>query len=407
MSIELYKNRISCSGCTACRSICPVKAITMQPDEDGFIYPQINDDKCIHCNLCKKVCAYQNDLPECSYKEAYVAVSQTTDISTSASGGLFSALARSVLIDGGIVYGCAMIYKDNSLHVRHIRADTFEKLETLKGSKYVQSNMQGIYSLVLEDLKAGITVLFSGTPCQVAGLKGYLQKDYNNLFTVDLICHGVPSEKLFKQYIAFEEQKHKLKITNFCFRDKSKGWKLHGSIAFENGQNLFFEPEKSSYYQLFLNSYTYRESCYSCPYASQHRPGDVTIGDYWCIDLIHPELLVKNGGQIDEHKGVSCMIVNNDRGRELLLSYGNGIARWESSYENTARYNRQLTAPSVQKPERDVVLELARNNYAELDKWYRIKQRPIIIKRAIRQIIPTPVKRIIKKYLLVFKSDKP
>ena len=116
---------------------------------------------------------------------------------------------------------------------------------------------------------------------------------------------------------------------------------------------------------------------------------------------------MKNGGQIDEHKGVSCMIVNNDRGRELLLSYGNGIARWESSYENTARYNRQLTAPSVQKPERDVVLELARNNYAELDKWYRIKQRPIIIKRAIRQIIPTPVKRIIKKYLLVFKSDKP
>lgn len=398
-NITLFPTKKSCCGCTACESVCPKKAIIMMTDEDGFYYPHIDPEKCIDCGLCQKVCSYQNNLPEHSDKTVFAAVAQNTDISKSASGGLFSSFAISVLKEGGAVYGSAMIYENDHLTVKHIKVENENDLCLLKGSKYVHSNTQGIYPAVLEDLKNGKTVLFSGTPCQIAGLKGFLQKDYTNLYTIDLICHGVPSEKLFQHYISFEETKHKSNITAYRFRDKSQGWKLHGAMTLENGNTIYFEPEESSYYQMFLNSYTYRENCYSCPYASDHRPGDITIGDYWCIDLVHPELLLENGGQIDEHKGVSCMMVNNDKGRELVAIYGHGINCWQSTFEKAAKYNRQLTAPSVLKPERDIVLKLARNNYAELDKWYRKRLRSIRIKRAIRQSVPRPVKNIVKSII--------
>lgn len=395
----LFNSKKSCCGCTACESVCPKNAIIMLADEDGFYYPHIDPEKCIDCGLCQKVCSYQNNLPEHSDKAVFAAVAQNTDISTSASGGLFSSFAISVLKEGGLVYGSAMIYENGKLTVNHIKIENEKDLYLLKGSKYVHSNTQGIYPAVLEDLKSGKTVLFSGTPCQVAGLKGFLQKDYTNLYTIDLICHGVPSEKLFQQYISFEEEKHKSEITSFRFRDKSQGWKLHGAMILKNGNTVYFEPEESSYYQMFLNSYTYRENCYSCPYASDHRPADITIGDYWCVELVHPELMAENNGPIEHKKGVSCLMINNAKGQELLTKFGSGITRWESSYENAAKYNRQLSTPSELKPERDIVLEIARNNYAAVDKWYRKRLVPIKIKRAIRRAIPRSIKNIIKKFI--------
>ena len=397
--MHLFNTKKSCCGCTACETICPKQAITMLPDESGFTYPHVDAEKCINCNLCQKVCSYQNNLPAISNKEVFVAVSQNTDLSTSASGGIFASIAQSILNTGGIVYGSAMLYEDQQLHVRHIKVSSMEQLTLLKGSKYVHSNTQGIFSDVLRELKNERTVLFSGTPCQIAGLKGFLQKDYSNLYTIDIICHGVPSEQLFQQYIAFEENKYNSKITAFHFRDKKQGWKLHGSMTFDTNKTIYFEPENSSYYHSFLNSYTYRENCYSCPYASEHRPGDITIGDYWCIELVHPELLIENGGEIDHEKGVSCMIINNDNGNELLSKYGFGIKRWQSSYENASKYNRQLTAPSQSKEERDLVLELARNNYKFLDCWYKKRLIPLKIKRIIRSSIPKPVKSFIKKLI--------
>ena len=397
--MNLFDTKNSCCGCTACESICPKHAITMLPDENGFIYPYIDQKKCINCNLCKNVCSYQNRLPSYSSKKVFVAVSQNTDISTSASGGLFASLAKSILDNGGIVYGCTMLYEQAQLQVRHIGITSVDQLENLKGSKYIHSNMHGIYSEILSNLKQEKTVLFSGTPCQVAGLKGFLQKDYPTLYTIDVICHGVPSEQLFQQYIAFEENKHNAKITAFRFRDKKQGWKLHGSMSLDTKQTIYFEPEESSYYQLFLNSYTYRENCYSCPYASEHRPGDITIGDYWCIELVHPELLVENGGQLDHEKGVSCMILNNDKGAELLSLYGDRIKHWDSSYENASKYNRQLTAPSVLKEERSIVLKLAQRGYKALEDWYRRRLFLIKIRRKIRASIPRPIKDLIKRFL--------
>jgi hypothetical protein len=237
----------------------------------------------------------------------------------------------------------------------------------------------------------------------VAGLKGYLQKEEPLLFTVEIVCHGVPSAKLFRDYLAHEEAKRSAKITAFRFRDKSAGWQLRGAMELTddagNTRTVTFAPEESSYYQLFLNGYTYRENCYACPYASEHRAGDVTIGDYWGIELVHPELLAENGGAIEEKRGVSCLIVNNETGRAILDRYGGGILHFPSSYDKAARYNRQLTAPSAKKAERETVLALAREDYGALERWYRRRLRPIKIKRSLRRMVPRWAKNLIKKLI--------
>lgn len=394
--MKLAADKNKCCGCGACAQICPKGAIIMIPDEDGFQYPTIDMRKCIECGLCEKVCKYQkNDTPK-SAREVYAAVSGDTDIRQSASGGIFASFAQAVIANGGAVYGCAMEYETGQLWARHICITEPQNLIRLKGSKYVQSELGNTYPDILGRLAAGQLVLFSGTPCQVAGLKGYLRKEYENLFTLELICHGVPSGKLFRDYIAFEEKKRGRKITGFRFRDKSTGWKLHGALTLEDGETVQFEPEESSYYQMFLNSYTYRENCYSCPYASDCRPGDITIGDFWCIELVHPELLAENGGPLEHEKGASCLIVNNEKGRLLLERYGNGIRKWVSSYENASRYNRQLTASSVMKPERAEVMALSREDYEKVERWYRRRLRSIKIRRAIRAMVPRPVKNALK-----------
>lgn len=389
----------TCCGCGACMSVCPKGAIALQPDVDGFVYPQVDEAKCVHCNLCETVCAYRNQTPPLSLKEVYAAVSGDTDVRESASGGLFASFAQAVIADGGAVYGCVMEYEDGKLWPRHICITEQQDLIRLKGSKYVQSDLGDSYRDVQRRLTDGQTVLFSGTPCQVAGLKGFLRKDFENLFTLDIICHGVPSVKLFQDYIAFEEKKRSVKVTSFRFRDKSQGWKLYGSMILDNGQIIYFEPEESSYYQMFLNSYTYRENCYTCPYASDHRAGDITIGDFWCIELVHPELLAENGGPLDHEKGASCLIVNNEKGYALLKRYGTGIRRWKSNYENASKYNRQLVAPSYMKSERKEVLNLYRLGYGKLESWYQHRLRLIRIRQSIRAAIPRPVKDMIKRML--------
>lgn len=368
-------------------------------DEDGFLYPIVDERKCVHCGMCERVCAYRNDRPAESEKEVYVAVSGCTDVRESASGGLFAAFAETVIQHGGAVYGCAMEYENEQLWPRHICVTEQKDLIRLKGSKYVQSDLGNVYPDVRRRLEKGQTVLFSGTPCQVSGLKGYLRKEYANLYTLDMICHGVPSGKLFRDYIAFEEKKRGVKITGFRFRDKSAGWKLHGAMALENGETIQFEPEESSYYQMFLNSYTYRENCYHCPYACDHRPGDITIGDYWCVELVHPELLKENGGPLDHEAGVSCLIVNNEKGQRLLELAGNGSVKWASTYEKASKYNHQLTTPSAMKLERAEALALSREGYEKVERWYRRRLLPIKIKRAIRATIPRPVKNAVKKAL--------
>ena len=235
------------------------------------------------------------------------------------------------------------------------------------------------------------------------GLRGFLKKEYENLYTIDITCHGVPSAQMFHDYLSFVEEKHGKKVVEFKFRDKSDGWRLHGKMVLEdtdgNRETVFFEPEESSYYQMFLNSYTYRENCYSCPYACDKRPGDITIGDYWCIDLVHPEMLVQNGGLFDEKKGVSCMIINNIQGKKLIEFYGSGIERLTSTYEQAAKYNGQLTHPSFLSSKRAAVLRKYAISYRALDKWYLRNLIPIKFKRKVRAAVPRGVKDAVKSVI--------
>lgn len=401
---QLFENKRACSACSACLAVCPKQAIRMQPDENGFLYPQIDEARCVGCGLCERVCAYQHGPKRASDKETYAAAAQDADLVRSASGGVFASLAQAVLAQGGVVYGCAMEREDGRLVVRHVAVTALQELPRLKGSKYVQSEIGTIYRDVQEQLNAGKTVLFSGTPCQAAGLRGFLRKAYDNLFVVDIVCHGVPSLQFFRDYLRLTEEKCGGRIVDFRFRDKSAGWKLHGCMTIEtadgHAKSVCFEPEESSYYQMFLNSYTYRENCYSCPYAGENRPGDVTIGDFWCIDLVHPEVLAQQGGRFDEQKGVSCLIINSARGRELLARYGQGIAREPSSYEQAARYNAQLTRPSVLKEERAQVLALYREGgYARVETWYQKRLKRIRFVRRLRAAVPRWAKDGIKSLL--------
>ena len=402
-SIELIKSEKECCGCGACYHSCPKKAISMVKNADGFIYPKIDETECIDCGKCLKVCNFKGTTWKKTLGETYAAYAKDTDLIQSASGGLFASLAQSVLAQGGVVYGCAMLFDGEKLIPKHICVREQQELLKLKGSKYVHSELGNIYVDVKEKLHENISVLFSGTPCQIMGLKGYLQKEYENLYTVEVVCHGVPSIQMFHDYLAFVEQREKKKIIEFKFRDKSQGWKLYGKMVLQDEYGAqtekYFEPEESSYYQMFLNSYTYRENCYSCPFASEYRQGDITIGDYWCIDLIHPEYLIENGGEIDERKGASCLIINNKQGKQLVEKYGQGIMMWDSTYEQASKYNAQLREASHLKDERNIVLELQKQGYEQIEKWYQKRLAKISFARKIRAMIPKWFKAFVRGIL--------
>lgn len=359
----------------------------MKEDEYGFLYPEIDYKKCIRCGRCNKVCAYQTREENSTAKETYVAMGKDEDIlRKSASGGIFATVATKVLEKGGVVAGCSLEQKGNILSPEHIMIESVDDLEKLQGSKYVQSSMGAIFKTIKEELEKSRLVLFSGTPCQVAALKNFLgNREYSNLFTIDIICHGTPSAKMFQDYLSELSRSVRGKIAGFKFRDKAEGWGLKGSVEYLDNKGRkkkkMIPVKLSSYYRTFLHSDTYRENCYSCKYAGPYRPGDLTIGDYWGIEKEHSEYLSSNGGSIDEKRGVSCILVNNEQGKRMLDEFGSELKLLPSSFEKAARQNEQLNNPSKKGNEREKVLELYKNGgYPAVESWY---YRKLGIKRYI------------------------
>lgn len=374
-TIHLVTDKSSCCGCGACNDVCPAKAIEMTQDDFGFLFPKINEEKCVHCKRCLSVCQYHAKVERNSPLQSYAAACGDDDVLMhSASGGCFYALADAFLQEGGAVIGCAYENRDGRLMVHHTVAQNAANLRRLQGSKYVQSNTAGIYEQVRTFADRDVPVLFSGTPCQVAACKRFLGKEYNHVLFVDIICHGVPSLKLFQDYVACLEKKRNVRIKEIVFRDKTKGWDLKGSITYEKGNGVYsksFMTGASSYYSLFLKGQTYRESCYSCPYAGQDRCGDITLGDYWGIEKAHPRYLKANGGRLDEKKGISCLLVNTDRGREFIGKYARNMVLLPSEFERVALYNAQLKHPSQKGESRDAIMGIiSTQGYEALEKWY-------------------------------------
>lgn len=298
--IVLFSRREACSGCCACAAVCPHGAIRMEADGMGFRYPVIDEDLCVRCGLCGKLCAFEalvRDAPP----EAE-AVRFPAHLPKSQSGGVGYALMRKAIRDGMLVYGAAM---DADFVVRHHRVDTVEGLEPLRLSKYVQSDMDGIPGQVLQDLKDGRRVLFTGTPCQCAGIGSLCAPYRDRLLLVDVICHSAPSPEVWKGFLRWNESKQSARITEAVFRDPSLGWRnTRTLLVFDNGKRL----HSDSFYYLFMKDLMARPSCGECPFANPRHPSDITMGDCKGVEKALP-------GFADDNKGCSLVLLNTQRGR--------------------------------------------------------------------------------------------
>lgn len=357
---RVLASKTECSGCAACVCICPKKAITMQTDSFGFLYPVIDEKSCVHCNLCRNTCPMHNSAVNFP-RSSYAGINQNkAQKMISSSGGAFSAIASFILKEKGTVFGAALFYDKGKLWLEHKGIDSIEELYMLQGSKYIQSSAEDAYAKVKKLLGKSVKVLFSGTPCQVAGLKAYLQKDYDNLYTIDLICHGVPSLKWFQESIKIKERKNKARVMNLKFRDKEKGW-MNGSIQYEkdNGSTEFkpYNWNTESYYNLFLQSETFRESCYSCPFAKIERISDITIGDFWGFGEEYPQESIEKAEGISLNEGISGILVNTKKGESLInLINEQEIWKYAVRYKNIAKHNKQLIRPSKAGRNRKYIL---------------------------------------------------
>ena len=306
--IRLTK-KANCCGCGACAQSCPKNCISMEPDSEGFLYPKVDETQCVNCGLCEKVCPILlKQKPDPIKVEAYAAYTSNSELrEKSSSGGIFSLLAQEILNRGGTVAGAAF---DADFSVRHILVETDAELDRLRGSKYVQSRMEDTYVQIRDLLKQGRPVLFTGVACQIAGLKAFLGREYENLYTVDVLCHGVPSPKVWAHYRREQAQIHGTTLEEVSFRDKRKGWR-HYSMAlnFAEGVEYCRPGAEDTYLRVFLRDLCLRPSCHSCRFKDFPRLSDLTIGDAWGIERHMPDL--------DDDHGTSVVLVNSEKGMGL------------------------------------------------------------------------------------------
>ena len=325
---------VDCTGCGLCAHICPSKCISMKEGKLGHLFPSVDSKKCIHCNLCVKKCPSKSPIRLGYPLAAYAAwVQDEDDYLTSTSGGAASALSHDIISRGGVVYGCTM---GESSVVKHIRVEDSERLNTLKGSKYVQSDIKGIFSILRDDVNEGRPTLFIGSPCQVAAVKSMYPDTPTNLYLVDIVCHGVPSLGVFQNYL------------------KNKFGRAHfDSISFRRGSELILEIEDRGdviyranhrddlYYTLFMQGFTYRDSCHQCKYAQPNRISDITIGDFWGLGRY-------GKCNIPEHKhGISVILPISEKGMSLIDRVRDKLNIYERPIEEAIQGNSQLKSPAM------------------------------------------------------------
>lgn len=368
MNIEskLKQKNLKCSGCTACFAICPKDAITMQADSEGFKYPVIDKNKCIDCGLCCKVCPLENMYGNFGEdKTSFACRAKDKNFAKqSSSGGVFGILANMYIKEQAVIYGAAF---DDNWNVCHIRADKKDELKSLYTSKYVQSDIGNTFRQVKCDLDNGKKVLFAGTPCQVAGLKTYLQKDYLNLLTVDFICHGVPSPLVWQRYIDELEQNLNSKITEISFRDKKDGWKNFNFKLITDNGNVFYEKHGDNIYiKGFLKDLYLRPSCYDCKFKTLKRESDITLADFWGIEKIIPDM------NID--KGVSLCWPSSKKGKRALADVLKQTDYYEVKLKEAIRHNSSAIKSVVVHKNRDKFFEGISNSEANIisliEKYY-------------------------------------
>lgn len=394
-------NYDECTGCAACLNVCPVNCITFKEDDEGFLRPFINESKCIKCGKCVKTCP-ANGGNNFNYSKndmkAYAYINDDLEtLRGSASGGAFSVLAKKILAENGVVFGACY---ENKFTVIHKGITREEQLQLLRDSKYVQSNIKNTYIEAKKYLEQGRLVLFTGTPCQIAGLYSTINyKKYNNLYTIDILCHGVPNPKIFREYITYLEEKYG-KIEKYTFRDKTKwGWGNWGSFVYKNKKDILrkkdFIVPTDYYYYLYFKELNFRESCYKCRYATIPRIADFTIGDCWGIEEFMPSQ--------NNRDGVSLILINNEHGKKILeelnLSQNNGL--YKISIDDAIKYNKTIVSPTNRPIERDdFYKKLNKYGFENTAKMYcKLKHREVL-----SLYVPHKLKIKIKKILRGIKK---
>lgn len=381
--MAISKDKFNCCGCSACEAVCGHSAIEMKADSLGFLLPKVNASKCIECGLCERMCNFKHNYPiydNFGMPSVYlVRLKCKNELAKSQSGGAFYAIAVRFIEDGGVVYGASF---DKNWVVKHHKADNISELEGIRMSKYVQSDIRACYKEVRQLLINGRSVLFSGTPCQVSAIKSYIPATlHKNLYCVDIICHAVPSPKIWRDYISYLEIKNNSKIARACFRDKRFGW--HGakeSFLFENGHEQFRRTSN----HLYFSKLSVRESCSNCPFTNTSRVGDITVGDFWGLpkDSIY-----------EDNLGASLLFVNSSKGEELLHKSKDLVISEKKQLNECLQ--PQLIRPIelnkkrtqfIQDYESGGFLKVAKK-YSDIGIRYKINMSISLLKKLIKTII--------------------
>ena len=382
----LFQDASDCCGCGACAAKCPACAISMVERSGGFVYPSVNQDKCIKCGICNRVCGFKNIQPRKTEGPAWAACADS-DLRESASGGVSAVIASTCVEAGGVVFGCVCEDSPEGVVIKHKKIESIGELASIKGSKYVQSDTLEVFSEVEELLRVGREVVFFGTPCQVAGLLGYLGTRYSSLLTVDLVCHGVPSLKMFRDYSKSVLERGRRQLVDITFRAKLNGWQnsMLMNARFGDGSESFIEARHSSYYTYFLSLLTLRDSCYRCPFAGTARVADITLGDCWGIEKVRPDLV--SPGVFDQREGISCVIANTVKGVRAVDAVSHRLKVHEMDLSDIVAGNEQLQHPSPLPAERRKLISLYDSSgWAPLEAQWRRRRFIELLRSALNRL---------------------
>ncbi len=365
-----------CCGCSACSNICPEQCIQMLPDEEGFLVPCVDAGKCVDCSLCDKICPAISRvaLQEESIPEVYYAYNLNDEQrQLSSSGGVFVLLAHTILAEGGIVYGAALTEDCSS--VEHCAVTTLDELNKLLGSKYMQSILTNQFSEIMVYLEEGKYVLFCGTPCQIVGLRKYLQKDYSRLLCVDFVCHGVPSQKAWMKYVHYLEHKCNAKLKFVSFRNKSRGWHNYSFRYIFDNITITNPFDEDLWGKMLIRNNALRESCYQCNFKGRG-DADITLADAWGVENSHPDL--------DDDKGTSLIYIGSPKGKMFLDKISSSMRLYRCNKEEAKLLLPRITAVSSRHPQRSEFYKYI-DNYS-FDKLVKKYCKPSL-RNVVGQII--------------------
>lgn len=387
--IQIHRKE-DCCGCNACVQACPKQCITMRDDEEGFAYPTVDTTLCIDCHLCERVCPVLNQQSERHPLQVLAAINPNEQVRMqSSSGGIFTLLAEQVINHGGVVFGARF---DTDWQVIHHYTDTIDCLAPFRGSKYLQSRIGTSFVDARRFLQNGRQVLFSGTPCQIAGLRHFLRRDYPKLLTIEVVCHGVPSPAVWHQYLKETVPENISTVQSISFRDKSTGWKKYSFVlrtnaaqSPESGEVLLHETlDRNLFMQAFLKDWILRPSCHQCPAKAGRSGADISIADFWGIQQVLPHL--------DDDKGVGLVLINTAKGRDALAAID--FRREEVTYEQATRINPAVYRSAAVPPLRPYFWRnFHQHGIAAIPRTLR-KMRPTLLRRAINR-----AKRLLRSIL--------